>query len=107
MQLALVWVALRRRKVGAILIAVQIAVTLAVLCNALFIIEQRLSMSSRPTGVREADLMVVPNQWIGNPPDLPARIRADVAALRALPGVADAYVTNSAPLTNYGGSIPT
>ncbi len=33
--------AMRRNKVGAILIAVQMAITLAILCNALFIIQQR------------------------------------------------------------------
>ena len=71
MQFALVWVALRRRKVGAILIAVQIAVTLAVLCNALFIIEQRLSMSTRPTGVREADLLIVPTSGSATHPIYP------------------------------------
>ena len=35
--------AMRRNKVGAILVAVQMAVTLAILCNALFIIQQRLA----------------------------------------------------------------
>ncbi|MEO7209048.1 MAG: FtsX-like permease family protein [Steroidobacteraceae bacterium] len=96
--------AMRRNKVGAILIAVQMAITLAILCNALFIIQQRIALSKRPTGADEANVVVLDNQWVGNPPDLIARQQADLAALRALPGVQDAYATNSVPLTDGGSS---
>jgi putative ABC transport system permease protein len=95
--------AMSRNKVGAILIAVQIAITLAILCNALFIIEQRVASSKRPSGADEANVFVIGNQWVGNPPDLSARLQGDLAALRALPGVVDAYASNSFPL-NDGGS---
>jgi putative ABC transport system permease protein len=95
--------AMSRNKVGAILIAVQIAITLAILCNALFIIEQRVTSSKRPSGADEANVFVIGNQWVGNPPDLSARLQGDLAALRALPGVVDAYASNSFPL-NDGGS---
>ena len=94
--------AMRRNKVGAILVAVQMAVTLAILCNALFIIQQRLAASSRPSGLDEANLFAISNQWVGNPPDEAALLQTDLAALRALPGVIDAYATNSYPLTNSG-----
>jgi putative ABC transport system permease protein len=97
--------AMRRNKVGAILIAVQMAITLAILCNALFIIEQRVALSDRPTGIDdEASVVVLDNQWVGNPPDLMAREQGDLAALRAMPGVVDAYATNSVPLTDSGSS---
>ena len=43
MELAVILKSLRRNKIGAVVIAVQIAVTLAILCNALFIIQQRLA----------------------------------------------------------------
>jgi putative ABC transport system permease protein len=96
--------AMRRNKVGAILIAVQMAITLAILCNALFIIEQRMALSKRPTGVDEANVVVLDNQWVGNPPDLIARQQGDLAALRALPGVLDAFATNTVPLTDSGST---
>ncbi|HEV7358979.1 MAG TPA: FtsX-like permease family protein [Steroidobacteraceae bacterium] len=96
--------AMRRNKVGAILIAVQMAITLAILCNALFIIQQRLAMSKRPTGVDEANVVVLDNQWVGNPTDQGARQQADLAALRSLLGVQDAFATNSVPLTDGGSS---
>jgi putative ABC transport system permease protein len=96
--------AMRRNKVGAILIAVQMAITLAILCNALFIVQQRVALSKRPTGVDEANVVVLDNQWVGNPPDQAARQQGDLAALRSLPGVQDAFATNGVPLTDSGSS---
>ncbi len=96
--------AMRRNKVGAILIAVQMAITLAILCNALFIIQQRIVLSKRPTGVDEANVVVLDNQWVGGPADAAARQQGDLAALRSLPGVQDAFATNTVPLTNSGSS---
>jgi putative ABC transport system permease protein len=94
--------AMRRNKVGAILIAIQMAVTLAILCNALFIIQQRLALSARPSGTDEANIFSINNQWVGNPENLPELVQTDLATLRALPGVVDAYVTNSYPLRGGG-----
>jgi putative ABC transport system permease protein len=96
--------AMRRNKVGAILIAVQMAITLAILCNALFIIQQRIALSKRPTGVDEANVVVLDNQWVGDPGDKIARQQGDLAALRSLPGVEDAFATNTVPLTDGGSS---
>jgi putative ABC transport system permease protein len=94
--------AMRRNKVGASVIVMQTAITLAILCNSLFIIQQRLSLSNRPTGAQEETLFTIANQWVGNPADLGARVQADLAALRAVPGVVDAFVSNSYPLSNGG-----
>jgi putative ABC transport system permease protein len=104
MELRPILSAMRRNKVGAILIAVQMAVTLAILCNGLFIIEQRVASSKRPTGVDEAHLFVLINLWVGNPTDLRARLQADLAALRTVPGVIDAFATNSYPLSDSGST---
>ena len=43
--------ALRRHKAGVVLIVLQIALTLAIVCNAVFIIGQRIERLNRPTGV--------------------------------------------------------
>jgi putative ABC transport system permease protein len=93
---------MRRNKVGASVIVMQTAITLAILCNSLFIIEQRLRLSNRPTGAQEQTVFTIANQWVGNPSDLAARVQADLAALRAVPGVVDAFVSNSYPLSNGG-----
>ncbi len=103
MELGQILASLRRNKVGPALIALQIAVTLAVLCNALFIIRQQLALSRQPSGVRdEASVFVITNQWAGTTDDLSAREQTDLAALRALPQVADATVSNAHPL---GGPV--
>jgi putative ABC transport system permease protein len=94
--------ALRRNKVGAMLIALQIALTLAIVCNCLSIIQQYRDQMARPSGMDETDLFTVRNSWVGQPDDLKSRIAADLAALRALPGVRDAEATNGFPLGGSG-----
>ena len=98
--------AMRRNKFGALLIATQMAVTLAFLANALTLVEQRAAWSGRPSGIAEADIFVMQTELVDHPGDLAARQAADVAALRALPGVVDAYATNMYPLEG-GGQIET
>jgi len=104
MQIQPILAALRRHKAGTVLIALQIALTLAIVCNALFIIQQRVSHLSRPTGIDESNLLVVHNAWVGDD-DVESRIRTDLATLRGLPGVADVVATNSYPLRGGGWSM--
>jgi putative ABC transport system permease protein len=54
--------------------------------------------------VDEGNVFVIINQWVGNPTDLKARLPADLAALRSIPGVVDAVATNSYPLSGGGSS---
>src|SRR5512133_1648455 len=92
--------ALKRHKAGTVLIALQIALTLAIVCNALFIIQQRLAHLSEASGVDEASLFVIRNQWAGQSSvqQIDAQIQADLAALRQLPSVRAAAPSNSYPL---------
>jgi putative ABC transport system permease protein len=95
--------ALKRHKAGTILIVLQIALTLAVVCNALFIIEQRTANVSRPTGMVESNLLTIQNHWAGvDAKTIPALTKADLLALRQLPGVVDATQTESFPLSGHG-----
>lgn len=94
--------ALRRNKVGALLIGLQIAITLAIVCNCLSVVGQYMERSSRPSGLDEADIFSFSNQWVGRPTDLSSRIQADLAAIRAVPAVLDAQDTNSFPLRGGG-----
>lgn len=99
MELGPILSSLRRNKVGATLIALQIALTLAVLCNALFIIEQQTARSRAPSGIDdESSVFIVSNQWAGASSDLAAREKTDLAGLRALPQVANATVSADQPL---------
>ena len=84
--------ALRRNKVGAILISLQMAITLAIACNCLSVIQQYAQSSTRPSGIDEANIFSFTNQWVGNPADVAARIQGDLSAIRQVPGVRDTEV---------------
>jgi putative ABC transport system permease protein len=88
-----------RHKAGVFLIALQIALTLAIVANAIFVISQRVAYLSRPSGIDEANIVVVDNRWVGTltPGEAQAKTAADLAMLRQLPGVADAYADYSYP----------
>ena len=100
--------ALRRHKAGVVLIALQIALTLAIVCNAIFIISQRVQRIQRPTGMEENNLFMITQLWVGAPTGddqastgkLDAMLRTDVATLRNLPDVESASAVNSIPLIN-------
>jgi putative ABC transport system permease protein len=94
--------ALMRNKGGVTLIVTQVAVTVAILCNVLFITEQRLSRTHRPSGTDESNIFAIANHWALSAGNLPSQVQADLAALRSLNGVVDAYVTNSYPLSVSG-----
>jgi putative ABC transport system permease protein len=98
--------AMRRNKFGALLIATQMAVTLAFLANALTLVEQRIAWSDRPSGLDEANIFVIHSETVDDAGDLAARQASDVDALRALNGVVDAYATDMYPLQG-GGWIET
>ncbi len=103
MELGPILSSLRRNKAGAALIALQIALTLGVLANALFIIEQQTALSRAPTGVAdESSVFIISNQWVGGAADLAAREQTDLASLRALPQVADATISPVQPLGGRG-----
>jgi putative ABC transport system permease protein len=97
MQIRPIFAALRHHRAATVLIVLQIALTLAIVCNALFIIQLRLAHIARPTGIDEAHIVVIQNQWIGKheTAQLSARLATDLAALRQLPGVADAYADHT------------
>ena len=102
--------ALRKHKAGVVLIALQIALTLAIVCNAIFIIQQRVDMVRRPTGLNEDNLFLVTQQWVDAPDgDNPAGLekldsmqQADLATLRNLPDVASVSPIRSLPLLLSG-----
>ncbi|KJV26679.1 ABC transporter permease [Luteibacter yeojuensis] len=104
LQIKPILTALRRHKSGTILIALQIALTLAIVCNALFIVHQRVERVHRPTGLDETNLITVQNRYVGKPDTFIPLMKTDVATLRNIPGVESAYVTNAFPLRRGGWS---
>jgi putative ABC transport system permease protein len=97
--------AIYRKKFGAGLIAAQIAITLAILSNAVTLIAERLSWSSQSTGIDEGNIFFAYTENVDVNPNLGAEQASDLGALRAMPGVVDAYATNSFPLQGGGWSM--
>jgi len=94
--------ALMRSKVSMILIGLQVALTLAIVCNALFIIGQRLERMNRPSGMNETDTFWFGSVGFGQGYDATSVLKSDLAVLRQMPGVADATTTNSVPMSQGG-----
>ncbi|MGH8114072.1 MAG: ABC transporter permease [Rhodanobacteraceae bacterium] len=115
MSLPPILAALRKHKAGVTLITLQIALTLAIVCNAAFIIGQRIDRIQRPTGLDENNLFMITQQYVGAPTgDDPASIQkldslqlTDLATLLNLPDVESAIAINSLPLasSNWSGGV--
>ena len=91
---------LRRHKITALLIVLEIALTCAIVCNAVFLISQRMHRMDMPSGVAEHELVQVQVVDIGDRPDAKARGEEDLAALRAIPGVKSVARINQLPFTD-------
>ena len=105
MEIGPIWRAMMRNKTGAILIALQIAVTMAIMVNAISIMQEKDRMMSRPSGLDEHNLFTI--QSIGFADDFNERVTAeeDLAALRAMPGIVNAFQTNAIPFSGSGWSM--
>ncbi|EZP38681.1 ABC transporter permease [Janthinobacterium lividum] len=99
--------ALMRSKTGAVLVAVQVAISLAILANALHIVNLRQAVAARTTGVAaESDIFYVSIQNInrGSHERQLAEQKRQAALLRALPGVMSVAQTSQAVLSRSGHS---
>ena len=89
--------ALLRSRAGALLVAVQVAIALAVLVNAVYIVHQRINKMSRPTGVDEANLFQITGSGFTKRFNPTTALHEDLAWLRSLPGVVDAAPSVTVP----------
>ena len=105
MEIGPIFRAMMRNKPGYILIALQIAVTMAIMINAVAIIQERTALMARPSGVDEENVFYVSSIAIRPDSDQKAMIDEDLEALRNTPGVIDAISTNSVPLRGGGWSM--
>ena len=99
--------ALMRSKTGAILVAVQVALSLAILANALHIVNVRQEVAARPSGVAaEGDvfhLLARNLRPLGHNEELALQKRL-AAAARAVPGVVSVAQVSQVPLSRNGSN---
>lgn len=96
--------ALWRNKIAALLIALQLALTLAIISNASIIVGERRDKIARPTGMPVEDIISVHFQPVSQNYDMPAAVAADLALMRSIPGVVEATHSNHIPLSGSGSS---
>jgi len=102
---------LRKHKLTAILLTLQVAFTCAIVCNVAFMIANRVQRTLLPTGIAEKNLSAISVRGIGKDENAWARHQEDLAVLRAIPGVESAVaVSFSLPLNHNEsdyGTCPT
>jgi putative ABC transport system permease protein len=97
--------ALSRNRTGAILVALEIAIALAVMVNAAWIVAQRIEQIEAPSGIDARDTFAIGVAPLTSHTDLAAALREDLAYLRSLPGVVAVTATSSVPLSRYGQGV--
>lgn len=97
---------LLRNKTGALLIAAQVALSLAIVANSLYIIRERIGLVSRPSGIAEESqvfrVAVVPLKEYETAAEMASARKRNAEILRAIPGVVSVAGTNTTPLSDSG-----
>ena len=106
MQLRPILSSLSHHKLTASLLMLQVALTCAIVCNVVFMIASRVAQVTLPSGVDEAGLSMLNSESIDKNENRLARHAADLAGLRAIPGVTAAVAVDTLPLgrdeSSYG-----
>lgn len=96
---------LMRHKIASLLIVLEIALTCAIVCNALFLIGERLDRMNQPSGVADTELVRIQAaslRQLSDNDDLNKSISLEyLDALRKVPGVTQATLASQLP---FGGS---
>jgi putative ABC transport system permease protein len=99
--------ALMRNKTGAVLVAVQVALSLAILSNALHIVSVRQEVAARPSGIAdESSVFYINSRYLTRESaEYDAEVqKREIEVLRAISGVASVATANQMPLGNSGGN---
>jgi putative ABC transport system permease protein len=96
--------ALLRNRAGAVLVALQIAITLAIVVNAIYVTQQRLTHIGRPSGMDDQNIYSFYVTSYEKDYDFLGMVNADMALLRRMPGIVDATPISQMPLSGSGSS---
>lgn len=104
MELRPILSALIRNRAGAILVAIQIAITLAIVVNAVYVTQQRVEKIGRPSGIDDQNIFSFSATGFEKDFDFFAMVREDLALMRSIPGVVDAAPMQQIPLSGSGSA---
>jgi putative ABC transport system permease protein len=98
---------LLRHRTGPLLVALQVAISLAVLANAIFVVQQRVAASQRPSGIEQEEdvgyLFVMPLQPRSHLDNL-AEQKREREVIAAVPGVKAVAWASQMPMSRSGNS---
>ena len=97
--------AMLRNKVGAILIALQIAVTMTIIVNSVYIIIERSKEMQRDSGIDNENSFSLTSVGFAENFNAAITVEEDLNMLRQLPGVVDAVQINAIPNSGSGWSM--
>lgn len=107
MEIRPIFSALMRNKTGPVLVAIQVALSMAILANALYVVQLRQQTSARPSGVADEHsvfYMKVRSLGLDGFEEMIAAREHELATLRAVPGVVAVAEVNQIPLAQGGNS---
>jgi putative ABC transport system permease protein len=98
--------ALWRNRTGPLLVAAQVALTLAVVVNVAYIVQQKLADANKPTGLDLSNTFWIATEANTSDYNYPAAVKADLAYLNSLPAVVAASTVNNVPQTFSNTDLP-
>jgi putative ABC transport system permease protein len=96
-----------RNKTGPILVALQVALSLAILANAMHIVNERRAAMARPSGLSDehATFYIIARNLSNDSPEQQlATMKREAEVLRAVPGVASVANVSQMPLSRSGSN---
>jgi putative ABC transport system permease protein len=99
-------ISLWRNKTGPLLVGAQVAITLAVIVNVAYVVEQRIVEINKPTGLDVDNIFWLKVKASSKHYPYANAVQADLQYLNSLPGVVAATTTNNVPETNSITGLP-
>ncbi|MEM7277414.1 MAG: ABC transporter permease, partial [Pseudomonadota bacterium] len=96
--------AMWRNRTGSVLVALQIALTLAIVVNCLFLAATRTEFIGRDSGIDTQNIIAVASMGFGSNYDHSTTLTDDLELIRSLPGVVAATSSNHIPLSGSGSA---
>lgn len=91
-----------RNKTGPLLIVLQLSLTIAVVSNALFVVDGRIEKIERESGIAEEQIFAIWVKRTSAETDLQDIIAKDIDIIRTTPGVINATPISSIPFSGSG-----
>lgn len=95
---------LLRNKIGVVVIAAQVALTLAIASNVFYIVRDRVAAARQPSGVDEQNVFRIRASSYRKLADPMAQQKIDEQLLRTIPGVRSVATVNQVPLGQSGSN---